>query len=83
MKERFQTNTYTKFGFNLLSSPLFSLSLKSDHITDKYRVRPDKMKKLIIIPDLDLGTICKTHARQIKSGTLIKWLEMNVSVLPC
>ena len=39
--------------------------------------------KFIIILALDLITIYMTHAIQIKNGKLIKWLNMNVSIVPC
>ena len=41
------------------------------------------MLKLIIILDLDLVTIFITHERLIKSGKLIKWLNINISIVPC
>ena len=37
----------------------------------------------MIVLDLDLVTICIICARQIKSGNLTKWLNLNVSKLPC
>ena len=40
------------------------------------------MLKLIDLMILDLVIICITHARQIKSGKLIKWLNMIVFISP-
>ena len=37
--------------------------------------------KLIIISDLDLVTMYIAHARQIKTGKLIRRLNMNVSTV--
>ena len=41
---------------------------------------PELLKLKII---LDLITISITHARQIKTGKLTRWLNMNFSIVPC
>ena len=79
MKERSQAKNWTKFGCNLLTSPLFSLSLYRQKKTVrlcilKYLLGYPGLLKLIII--LNFVTICITHARQTKRCKLIKWYKM-------
>ena len=51
------------------------------HWIEKKILDYPRLIKLIII--LDVVTICITHARHIKSGKLIKWLNLKVSAVPC
>ena len=50
-------------------------------LTLKNLLRYPGLLKFIII--LNLVTICITHARQIKSGKLIIWLNFSIFMDPC